>query len=74
MRVLDGVGLPFFCAVGGVQAPVGTVWRQADRYKVPRLVFVNKMEPHRRQFSQVYDQIQGSPEGQSCPNPASDRR
>lgn len=41
MRVLDGV-IAVFCSVGGVQPQSETVWRQADRYQVPRIVFVNK--------------------------------
>jgi elongation factor G len=43
MRVLDGV-IAVFCSVGGVQPQSETVWRQADRYSVPRIVFVNKMD------------------------------
>ena len=43
LRVLDGV-VAVFCAVGGVQPQSETVWRQADRYKVPRLAFINKMD------------------------------
>ncbi len=43
LRVLDGV-IAVFCAVGGVQPQSETVWRQADRYKVPRLAFINKMD------------------------------
>ena len=43
MRVLDSV-IAVFCAVGGVQSQSETVWRQADRYKVPRLCFINKMD------------------------------
>jgi elongation factor G len=56
MRVLDGV-VAVFCAVGGVQPQSETVWRQADRYKVPRLVFVNKMDRMGANFLRVRDQI-----------------
>src|SRR3989339_857987 len=52
MRVLDGV-VVIFCAVGGVQPQSETVWRQAMRYKVPRLAFVNKMERRRGGFFRV---------------------
>ena len=58
MRVLDGV-IAVFCAVGGVQPQSETVWRQADRYKVPRLVFVNKMDRMGANFLRVRDQIRG---------------
>ncbi len=56
MRVLDGV-VAVFCSVGGVQPQSETVWRQADRYKVPRLVFVNKMDRTGADFYKVYAQI-----------------
>ena len=56
MRVLDGV-IAVFCAVGGVQPQSETVWRQADRYKVPRLVFVNKMDRMGANFLRVREQI-----------------
>ncbi len=56
MRVLDGV-VAVFCSVGGVQPQSETVWRQADRYKVPRLVFVNKMDRTGADFYKVYGQI-----------------
>ncbi len=58
MRVLDGV-IAVFCAVGGVQPQSETVWRQADRYKVPRLVFVNKMDRMGANFLRVREQIRG---------------
>ena len=51
MRVLDGACM-VYCAVGGVQPQSETVWRQANKYKVPRLAFVNKNGPHRCQFFQ----------------------
>jgi elongation factor G len=56
MRVLDGV-VGVFCSVGGVQPQSETVWRQADRYGVPRLVFVNKMDRTGANFFRVYEQI-----------------
>ncbi len=56
LRVLDGaVGV--FCAVGGVEPQSETVWRQADRYSVPRLAFVNKMDRTGADFIRVIDQI-----------------
>jgi len=56
MRVLDGV-IAVFCAVGGVQPQSETVWRQADRYQVPRMVFVNKMDRTGADFISVHEQI-----------------
>lgn len=56
MRVLDGV-IGVFCSVGGVQPQSETVWRQADRYQVPRIVFVNKMDRSGADFFRVYGQI-----------------
>ncbi len=56
MRVLDGV-IAVFCSVGGVQPQSETVWRQADRYSVPRIVFVNKMDRTGANFYKVYDQV-----------------
>lgn len=56
MRVLDGV-VAVFCAVGGVQPQSETVWRQANRYKVPRIVFVNKMDRTGASFFKVHEQI-----------------
>jgi elongation factor G len=56
LRVLDGaVGV--FCAVGGVEPQSETVWRQADKYSVPRLAFVNKMDRTGADFLRVIDQI-----------------
>jgi elongation factor G len=56
MRVLDGV-VAVFCSVGGVQPQSETVWRQADRYKVPRIAFVNKMDRTGANFYKVYEQV-----------------
>ncbi|WP_013322222.1 elongation factor G [Gloeothece verrucosa] len=56
MRVLDGV-VALFCSVGGVQPQSETVWRQANRYNVPRIAFVNKMDRTGANFFKVYDQI-----------------
>jgi len=56
MRVLDGV-IAVFCSVGGVQPQSETVWRQADRYRVPRLAFVNKMDRTGANFYKVYNQL-----------------
>lgn len=56
MRVLDGACM-VYCAVGGVQPQSETVWRQANKYKVPRLAFVNKMDRTGANFLKVYDQM-----------------
>ena len=56
LRVLDGV-VAVFCAVGGVQSQSETVWRQANRYEVPRMVFVNKMDRTGADFYRVVDQL-----------------
>ncbi|OGI05073.1 MAG: translation elongation factor G [Candidatus Melainabacteria bacterium GWF2_32_7] len=56
LRVLDGV-IAVFCAVGGVQSQSETVWRQANRYKVPIMVFVNKMDRTGANYFRVIDQI-----------------
>jgi len=56
LRVLDGA-VALFCAVGGVEPQSETVWRQADKYKVPRLCFVNKMDRSGADFYSVLDQI-----------------
>ena len=56
LRVLDGA-CAVFCAVGGVQPQSETVWRQANKYGVPRLAFVNKMDRSGANFMRVYDQI-----------------
>jgi elongation factor G len=56
MRVLDGACM-VYCAVGGVQPQSETVWRQATKYKVPRLAFVNKMDRTGANFFKVVDQM-----------------
>ncbi len=56
LRVLDGA-IAIFCAVGGVEPQSETVWRQADRYNVPRIAFVNKMDRAGADFFSVVNQI-----------------
>jgi len=56
LRVLDGA-VAVFCAVGGVEPQSETVWRQATKYRVPRLAFVNKMDRAGADFMRVVDQI-----------------
>jgi elongation factor G len=56
MRVLDGV-VAIFCAVGGVQPQSETVWRQANKYRVPRIAFVNKMDRMGANFFSVYEKM-----------------
>ncbi|MDR2422688.1 MAG: GTP-binding protein, partial [Deltaproteobacteria bacterium] len=56
LRVLDGA-IGVFCAVGGVQPQSETVWRQADRHRVPKLVFVNKMDRVGADFDRVLSQL-----------------
>ncbi len=56
MKVLDGL-IAIFCAVGGVQPQSETVWRQADRYRVPRIAFVNKMDRLGADFYRVLKQM-----------------
>ncbi|MBT6411506.1 MAG: elongation factor G [Betaproteobacteria bacterium] len=56
MRVLDGACM-VYCAVGGVQPQSETVWRQANKYRVPRMAFVNKMDRQGANFFKVFDQM-----------------
>lgn len=66
MRVLDGACM-VYCAVGGVQPQSETVWRQANKYKVPRLAFVNKMDRTGADFYKVVDQIKTRLKGNPVP-------
>src|SRR5271156_5644481 len=56
LRVLDGA-IAVFCAVAGVQPQSETVWRQADKYRVPRIAFINKMDRVGAEFERVVDEI-----------------
>ena len=73
MRVLDGACM-VFCAVGGVQPQSETVWRQANKYKVPRLAFVNKMDRIGADFFKVYRPDAGAAAGEPGADPDPDRR
>jgi elongation factor G len=66
MRVLDGA-VSVFCAVGGVQPQSETVWRQRNRYKVPSIVFVNKMDRTGADFYEVETQIREKLKGNPVP-------
>ncbi len=66
MRVLDAI-VAVFCAVGGVEAQSETVWGQADRYRVPRLAFVNKMDRPGADFLDVVSQLDGQLEAHPVP-------
>ncbi len=66
MRVLDGACM-VYCAVGGVQPQSETVWRQANKYKVPRLAFVNKMDRTGANFYKVFDQMKSRLKGHPVP-------
>ncbi len=66
MRVLDGAVM-VYCAVGGVQPQSETVWRQANKYKVPRIAFVNKMDRTGANFLRVVDQIKTRLRGNPVP-------
>lgn len=56
LRILDG-SVALFCAVGGVEAQSETVWRQAEKYGVPRIAFINKMDRQGADFFNVYNEI-----------------
>ncbi len=66
LRVLDGA-CAVFCAVGGVEPQSETVWRQADKYGVPRIVFVNKMDRTGADFLRVIEQIKARLNAQPVP-------
>ena len=66
LRVLDGA-VCVFCAVGGVQPQSETVWRQADRYRVPRVAFVNKMDRMGADFARVVDELRTKLQANACP-------
>jgi len=66
LRVLDGA-CAVFCAVGGVEPQSETVWRQADKYSVPRIVFVNKMDRSGADFLRVIEQIKARLGGNPVP-------
>lgn len=66
MRVLDGV-ITVLCSVGGVQPQTETVWRQAERYSVPRICFVNKMDRTGANFYKVCDQVRDRLRGNAVP-------
>jgi elongation factor G len=66
MRVLDGACM-VYCAVGGVQPQSETVWRQANKYRVPRLAFVNKMDRQGADFFKVVEQMQTRLAGNPVP-------
>ncbi|MCD6093399.1 MAG: elongation factor G [Candidatus Omnitrophica bacterium] len=57
LRILDGA-IAIFCAVGGVESQTETVWRQADRYKIPRLAFINKMDRVGANFFEVVKEME----------------
>jgi elongation factor G len=66
LRVLDGV-VAVFCGVGGVEPQSETVWRQADRYQVPRVAFVNKMDRMGADFDNVVSMIEDRLEARPLP-------
>jgi elongation factor G len=66
LRVLDGV-VAVFCAVGGVQPQSETVWRQANRYGVPRIAFINKMDRVGADFDRVVGELRGKLGANACP-------
>ena len=72
LRVLDGA-VAVFDSVAGVEPQSETVWRQADKYRVPRICFVNKMDRIGADFKRTFDQIISKLEAESCRDSAADR-
>ena len=72
LRVLDGA-VAVFCAVGGVEPQSETVWRQADKYRVPRVAFINKMDRIGADHERVVDRDPREAQGHSGPAPAPNR-
>ncbi|MFH1726830.1 MAG: elongation factor G [Pseudomonadota bacterium] len=66
LRVLDAA-VVVLCSVGGVEPQSETVWRQADKYNVPRIVFINKMDRLGADYFRVYNEIKEKLGGQACP-------
>lgn len=66
LRILDG-GVVVFCAVGAVEPQSETVWRQADRYKIPRLAYVNKMDRTGADFAKVLEEMHSKLGALACP-------
>ncbi len=73
LRVLDGA-VAVFDSVAGVEPQSETVWRQADKYRVPRICFVNKMDRIGANFDRTVEQISTEAPGQPVRDPAPDRR
>ena len=72
LRVLDGA-VATFCAVGGVEPQSETVWRQADKYRVPRIGYVNKMDRTGADFLNVCAQVKGASRSQCVAGRSADR-
>ena len=66
LRVIDGM-VAVFCAVGGVEPQSETVWNQADRYKVPRIAFINKMDRTGADFYEVVNQLNTNLDAKAIP-------
>ncbi len=66
LRVIDGM-VAVFCAVGGVEPQSETVWNQADRYRVPRIAFVNKMDRNGADFNEVVQQLNKDLDAKAIP-------